>query len=164
MKSRQNSANIYSQVSDAPRKMAWAWRVVALVILTAILISLITYLTVSAHRGVFKKYDSWWGPRYLSTWEETRAIKGRLHLSSAQLVINITGDELTAHYGLAAPIGQGLMAQALASQRAETGNDMVDNILGDVSVGQFRYGLMGQIVPLRQSHLVHRCCESKASR
>ena len=63
--------------------------------------------------------------------------------ASLELVIAISGGELTAHYTLTASSGTALIEQALAAQNAETGNLMVDNLLGQVSVRQFHYGLTG---------------------
>jgi hypothetical protein len=77
----------------------------------------------------------------LSTW--TAAAGNGVSLLSKDLTISIDGDELTATYTVTAPAGSALGMAAETDDGSNAGNDLVDNILGDVTVAEFRYGFTG---------------------
>ncbi len=91
------------------------------------------------------EYNHLTSPR-LSQW--TAAVNSGLTLRSKDLAVSVSGYELTATYTVTAPAGSILGTRAEADDDRNAGNDLVDNVLGDVTVAEFRYGLTGhQYVP-----------------
>jgi hypothetical protein len=122
------------------------WRglraVAAVVLLGAVLIAAIDSLAWDAVPAVTHFEDSVLTPPGPSAWEAA-ASKG-LTLTSKSLQIAIRGDELTATYTVTAPAGSPLGTRAETDDDPNTGNDLVDNVLGHVTVAEFRYGFTGQ--------------------
>ena len=112
-------------------------------ILIGALISLMDLLTAAASSAVNKKAAGWFqGVRQVSSRENSAELSG-LRPTSLHLLITISGDKLTAQYRVTASSGNALIAQALAAESAETGNGMVNNVLGKVSIAEFRDGITG---------------------
>jgi len=82
------------------------------------------------------KVDYWWGVPHASGW-------GHLKLSSLDLTITQSGDSFTASYILKVPMDSTAAHEALSGGTSGTGNDLVNNVLGAVSVAEFRYGFGG---------------------
>ena len=135
------------------RQLQWARRLITLLALTGILICLMDVLAAAIRNSVYQKYGNWWGASQISPWQRSGGAGSLLWPASLRLLITISDDKLTAHYRFTASGDQGRAARALAlaGQRAETGDILVDNLLGLVVVGQFR-GLTGNNhygIPLR---------------
>ena len=131
---------------DAPaRKLAshlvraWAW---AALLLQAVCV-LIALDALAFNVGptvVGGEYNHLTSPR-MSQW--SAAVNSGLALRSKDLAISVGRDELTATYTVTAPAGSLLGTRAEADDDSDAGNDLVDNVLGDVTVAEFRYGFTG---------------------
>ena len=121
----------------------WFAHVAVLLILAASLAISVSWLVSAVGLGAHTSVDGWWGARQGSYWEQVGSAKNRPTLKSRDLVITIHGDELTAQYTLTAPAKTALSAETLTAGNGDTGNDLVNNVLGSISIAEFRYGLTG---------------------
>ena len=98
----------------------------------------------SNHVNTFNGH--WWGASEGSPWADA-AGQGITSLSRS-LAIRINGDELTAEYTVTALPSSMIVDTVESDTDGDAGNDLVDNVLGQVSVGEFHYGLTGhQLAP-----------------
>lgn len=124
--------------------MPWQGRLIAALILIGALISLTDLLAVAARSAVKEKDAGWlWGAQLISPSNNSAAALSGIRPTSLHLLIKITGDELTAQYRVTASSGNALIAQALAAENAETSDVIVSDLLGQVSVAEFRDGITG---------------------
>jgi len=84
----------------------------------------------------------WWGSPQESTW--VHVAKGRISFQERDLTLTVNGDELTAVYKVSVPSDSPVVSTAEADTDSESGDDLVDNVLGQVEVGEFHYGITGQ--------------------
>jgi hypothetical protein len=135
----QASADVPSRKLANRWKCAWTW-VALLLQATAVLIALNTLSFHVGPRVVGWENSQLTSPRP-SQW--TAALNSGIALQSKDLAIRVIGDELTATYTVTAPAGSLLGRRAEADGDSNAGNDLVDNVLGDVTVAEFRYGFTG---------------------
>ena len=128
---------------DSIRQLTWRGRLIIMLVIVGGLIFLMDTLTLAARHAVASGDSGWWGAREISSQEDPGTVVTSLRLASLRLFITINGDELAAHYRLTGPSGGTLIQQALAAQHAESGDLLVDDLLGQISVAQFHYGLRG---------------------
>ena len=70
------------------------------------------------------------------------------------LAISVSGDELTATYTATAAAGSALGKQAESDDSSNAGSDLVDNVLGDVTVAECHYGFTeGSASPITRARL-----------
>jgi hypothetical protein len=119
------------------------WRLVATVVLAAMAIVVVDWLTAQVFDGAYYSYAGWWGPRQDTPWGDAVAAKSGLLLESRDLRITINGDELSAQYTVTARSDSRLVAVAAADDDRGSGNDLVNNALGGVQVSEFQYGFTG---------------------
>lgn len=93
---------------------------------------------VRAHLG------GWWGSREESHWADAVSTKNGLRATSRDLVIRISGDRLTAQYTVTAPADSVFAKRvSAAGVGGNSGDDLVNNVLGAVQVAEYRYGFTG---------------------
>ncbi len=126
-------------VSDGTRRIRQGLAALALAVLA---IAGIDWIAAAARGPVNSFNGHWWGAAQKTPWSTagTHSIK----VLSRELAITIAGDELTAVYTLTAPAGSPIADVTESDSDSNAGNDIVDNLLGDVQVGEFRYGFTGQ--------------------
>ena len=83
----------------------------------------------------------WWGATQESPWLD--AANHRLAFLTRDLTITINGDQLTAKYEVTALADSPVAGTAESDTDTEAGDDLVDNVLGQVMVGEFHYGVTG---------------------
>jgi hypothetical protein len=134
----------FDKMGQVSRSMPWYCRLITALILIGALI-LLTDLLAVAVRGVVENSDqSWlWGLREESSSDQPAAAPGGVRLASVHLLVMISGDELTARYTATSSSGQALVADTQAAQSAGNSDAMVSDLLGQVSVAQFRDGITG---------------------
>ena len=120
----------------------WLGRVAWVLFLTALLAVSVDWLASAIGADSSAAVDSWWGARLGSPWDPGSA-EDQPKLSSIDLQMNITGDQFTAQYTLTAPSRTSLGGDVLSAGNGDTGNYLVNNVLGTVSIAEFRYGLTG---------------------
>jgi hypothetical protein len=120
----------------------WFGRIGAAVFLAALLAISVDWLASAVGADMSTAVDSWWGARQGSPWDSGSA-GNQPKPSSIDLLMKITGDQFTAQYTLKAPTKTSLAGEVLSAGKGDTGNYLVDNILGTVSIAEFRYGLTG---------------------
>ena len=124
------------------RRWEPVWKGSVALFLALVVISAIDALAFKAGPAVSQRgeTDSLVQPRP-SGW--AAAMQSGLTLQSKALAIRINGDNLTATYTVTAPAGSALEKRAETDEGSNAGNDLVDNVLGDVTVAEFRYGFTG---------------------
>ena len=122
---------------------SWVVSVAVVLLLTASLAISVDWLASAVGADSSMAVDSWWGARQGSPWSQAGSAKDQLKLKSIDLLITINGDELAAQYTLTASSKTALMATTLTAGKGNTGDDLVNNVLGSVSIAEFRYGLTG---------------------
>jgi hypothetical protein len=128
----------------------WYGRLAASLILAAVLMSLIDFLAVAAHRGVDNRDSEWlWGAREGPSGGKPGASLTGLRPNSVHLLITISGDHLTAQCTVTVPWGKAMQAQVEAAENAENNDALVNDFCGEVSVAQFRDGITGNHVEWR---------------
>jgi len=114
-----------------------------LLALALVSIAAIDWLAAGVSGDVNTHRDSWWGAHEESYWSNAVASAHGLPLTSRDLLITISGDSLTAQYTVTAAAGSVLATRASASEDGNSGDDLVNNVLGAVRVAEFRYGFTG---------------------
>ena len=121
---------------------AWYGRLIAALMLVGALICLIDVLAIATHGAVNDSARTWaWGQQEYSSSGRAAAAPSGLQLASVQLVINVSGDNLTARYTVTSSSGSVLAQQAQRAQQTGNSDALVDDLFGGVSVAQFRNGL-----------------------
>ena len=110
-------------------------------ILTVAVIGAVDWLGAAASSRVGIPNRHWWGLSQRSPWADAAA--HHMTFLSRGLTITVDGDELTAAYTVTAPAGSLAASAAESDTDSNAGNDLVDNALGDVQVGEFNYGFTG---------------------
>lgn len=112
-----------------------------LLILAAVVIGAVDWLGAAASSQVGIPNRHWWGLSQRSPWADAAA--RHMTFLSRGLTITVDGDELTAAYTVTAPAGSLAASAAESDTDSKAGNDLVDNALGDVQVGEFNYDFTG---------------------
>jgi hypothetical protein len=120
----------------------WLGRVVAVLCLIALLAISVDWLASAIGADMSSAVDHWWGAREGSPWDPGSA-GDRSKLSSVNLQMKIIGDWFTAQYTVMASAKTSLPKEVLSADDSDTGSYLVNNVLGAVSVAEFRYGLTG---------------------
>src|ERR1700743_3183309 len=121
---------------------SWYGRLITALILVGALICVMDVLAVAV-RGVANTHaQTWsWGQQEGSGDSQPAATPSGLQLASVQLLINVSGDDLTARYTVTSSSGQALAAQAEQAQRAGNSDALVSDLFGGISLAQFRAGI-----------------------
>jgi hypothetical protein len=114
-----------------------------LLVLALVSIVAIDWLAAGVSGDVLMHRVSWWGAHEESYWSDAVASAHGLRLTSRDLLIKISGDSLTAQYTVTAPAGSVLATRVSASEDGNSGDDLVNNVLGAVRVAEFQYGFTG---------------------
>ena len=134
--------NARRRLEGVARTMPWPWRLISALLLAAALIAVTDVLASAVSAVVVRSEGSWpWGQTEATSGTQSTVTPG-LQLASVRLVIAISGDELTATYTVASSSGQALAEQAQAAEAAGNGDRLVNELLGQVSVAQFRHGFI----------------------
>lgn len=125
-----------------PWSVPWYTRLISVLILVGALAYLTDVLAVTTHKSVGKKDAGW-------LWGATKAASGGPAASGFQptslhLLIKVSGDELTAEYQVIASPAAAVSGQMLAAEYAESGDEIVSDLLGQISIAQFRDGITGR--------------------
>ncbi len=120
----------------------WLGRVAGVLFLAGLLAVSVDWLASAIGADSSTAVDSWWGARQGSPWDPGLAAN-EPRLSSVDLQMKITGDQFTAQYTVTAPATNSLAGEVLSAGNGDTGNYLVNNVLGTVSIAEFRYGLTG---------------------
>jgi hypothetical protein len=134
-------AALPAPVSRPPGPGHYLRRALAAVTLAAAVIVVTDWLGSAANDQVTWLNKHWWGEAQESPW-----MNGATHgvsFLSRSLTITIKGDELTAEYKVTALASSLVTRIAESDGDTEAGDDLVDNLLGQVSVGEFHYGVTG---------------------
>ncbi len=120
---------------------SWYGRLIAALILVGALICVMDVLAVAVRGVVNNRAQAWsWGQQEGSGDGQPAATPSGLQLASVQLLINVSGDDLTARYTVTSSSGQALAAQAEQAQRAGNSDALVSDLFGGISLAQFRDG------------------------
>jgi hypothetical protein len=128
-----------ARVSSRPRH--YLRRGLVAVLLASTVIVVIDWLGSAANDQVAALNKHWWGAAQESPW--MTAGKHGITFLARRLTITINGDELTAMYEATAAADSPVTSTAESDTDAEAGDDLVDNVLGQVLVGEFHYGITG---------------------
>ena len=120
----------------------WLGRVAGVLFLAGLLAVSVDWLASAIGADRSTAVNSWWGARQGSPWDPGLAAN-EPKLSSVDLQMKITGDVFTAQYTVTAPAKTSLAGEVLSAGGGDTGNYLVNNVLGAVSISEFRYGLTG---------------------
>lgn len=121
-----------------------SWRIVLLLVLSAALVVVVDWMAWFANPWVAHHDGGWGGDRLgKSAWSDIVDGDDGLQLDSRDLLIELNGDQLTARYTVSAPSNTAFAAAAATDDSPNSGNDLVDNVLGEVQVAEFRYGFTG---------------------
>jgi hypothetical protein len=133
--------NAERRLVKVARDMPWHQRLIAALILAIALIALLDVLASAVSRAVENNDSSWpWGLREASSGSPPATAPPGLRLASVHLVIAVSGDDLTASYTVTSSSGPALATQAQAAESAGSGDQMVSDLLGRISVAQFKNG------------------------
>ena len=120
---------------------SWYGRLITALILVGALICVMDVLAVAVRGVVNNRAQTWsWGQQEGSGDGQPAATPSGLQLASVQLLINVSGDDLTARYTVTSSSGQALAAQAEQAQRAGNSDALVSDLFGGISLAQFRDG------------------------
>jgi len=120
----------------------WYSRLIAVLILVGALAYVTDVLAVATHKYVGKKDAGWlWGALKAPSGEPAQ---GGFQPTSLHLRIKVSGDELTAEYQVTASPTATMSGQMLAAEYAESGDGIVSDLLGQISIAQFRDGITGR--------------------
>ena len=133
------SKNTPARTSASRRERAWTW--IAVLVQAATVLIALDALASNIGPSVVDESYSHLASARASQW--MAAVNSGLTLQSKDLAIHVSGDKLTATYTVTAPAGSLLGARAEADDDSNAGNDLVHNVLGDVTVAEFRYGFTG---------------------
>ena len=133
--------NARRRLDRAARALPWHWRLVSALVLAAALIVVTDVLATAVSAVVENSDGSWpWGQTEGSSGTSSATVPPGLKLASVRLLIDVSGDELTARYTVTSSSGGALAAQAQAAESAGNSDQLVSQLLGQVSVAQFRNG------------------------
>ena len=118
-------------------------RGIVLLLLAACLIVVIDWLAQIVALSWSADDANWWGSAQASPWSNVASAGHGMRLTSRDLMMTVSGDNLTVRYTIKAPANSALATQDSADDSPDAGNDLVDNVLGPVQVAQFRYGFTG---------------------
>src|SRR5690348_5670740 len=107
----------------------------ALLILAAAVITATDMLAAKANSRVIRFDKNWWGSVEEYPW--AKAAAHGLTFQSRDLTIKIDGDQLNATYTLTAPANSVLARTAESDMDSGSGEELVDDVLGQVQVGEF---------------------------
>ena len=109
--------------------------------LASAVVVVIDWLGSAANSQVTTLNKHWYGAAQESPWMD--ATNHEITLITRELTITINGDELTAKYEVTTPAGSSVTSIAESDTDARAGDDLVNNVLGQVLVGEFHYGITG---------------------
>ena len=120
-------------------------RAALLLVLSATLIVVVDWIAAFAS-GWVTTHDGLWGGDRLgeSPWAYIVTNNDGIQLDSRDLLIQINGDQLTARYTVTAPSSSAFTKAATTDDSQNSGNDLVDAVLGKVQIAEFRYGFTGK--------------------
>ena len=119
-------------------------RVVATALLTVMAIATLDWLSVNLNSAVRAADTNWWGkPEKIPYWANAIPPNTRLHITARDLAITIANSRATATYTIMAPAKSTLIEQLTTMAVADSGNNLVNNVLGAVRLAEFRYGFTG---------------------
>jgi hypothetical protein len=133
--------------ASSPRPRSWARARgyvtfgIILVLLTAGVIAATDWLGYAAGTRVTDYNGRWWGVAEETPWQDATA--HAVAFLSRDLAITVDADQLTATYTVTVPASSPVAALVESDTNSEAGDDFVSNALGQVQVGEFRYGFTG---------------------
>jgi len=135
-------ANLVRQLPGGPDRgvRRWLGHIAAVLFLVALLAVSVDWLASAVGADRSTAVDSWWGARQGSPWDPGSAAGVQPKPSSIDLQLGISGDQFTAQYTIKASAASPLAGEVLSAGNGDTGNYLVSNVLGTVTVAEFRYG------------------------
>jgi hypothetical protein len=109
-------------------------RGIVLLLLAACLIVVIDWLAQIVALSWSADHANWWGSAQASPWANVASARHGTRLASRDLMMTVSGDNLTVRYTIKAPANSALATQESADDSPDAGNDLVDNVLGPVQV------------------------------
>ncbi|HEX3514879.1 MAG TPA: hypothetical protein VHT26_12850 [Trebonia sp.] len=135
----KGSAYVPARGPSRPRQYMTRW-LVALFLASAVIIQT-DLLGSVANDEVTALNKHWWGAAQESPW--LNAADHGITFLTRNLTITINGDQLTAKYEATALADSLVASTAESDTDTEAGDDLVDNVLGQMLVGEFHYGITG---------------------
>jgi hypothetical protein len=119
-------------------------RAIAMALLTVMAIVALDWLSANLNSAVQAADTNWWGKQEnIPYWENAIPPNARLHITARDLAITIANSRATATYTIMAPAKSKFIEQLTTMAVADSGNDLVNNVLGAVRLAEFRYGFTG---------------------
>jgi hypothetical protein len=102
------------------------------------------WLSANLSSAVQAADTNWWGKQEkIPYWANAISPNASLHITSRDLAITIANGRATATYTVMAPAKSAFIEQLTTTAAADSGNDLVNNVLGAVRLAEFRYGFTG---------------------
>jgi hypothetical protein len=119
-------------------------RAMAMALLTVMAVVALDCLSANLNSAVHAADANWWGKQEkIPYWANAIPRKTRLHITARNLAITIVNGRATAAYTILAPAKSTFIKRLTTMAIAGSGNDLVDNVLGEVRLAEFRYGFTG---------------------
>ena len=123
--------------------LPWYWQLIAALLLVAAVICLVDVLAIAVRSAVESRDQSWpWGSREQSSGQPA-ATPTTFRMASVHLVVSVNGDQLVARYTVKSSSQEALTSQVLSAESAGSSTTMVNDLLGQISIAQFRDGITG---------------------
>jgi len=123
--------------------LPWYWQLIAALLLVAAVICLVDVLAIAVRGAVESRDQSWpWGSREQSSGQPA-ATPTTFRMASVHLVVSVNGDQLVARYTVKSSSQEALTSQVLSTESAGSSTTMVNDLLGQISIAQFRDGITG---------------------
>ena len=134
----------FDKTHQEGRPLRWYVRLTAALILVGGVICLVDVLAITVRSGVEGKDQGWpWGLREESSGGQFATMPSVFRMASVHLLITISGDQLIARYTVKSSSGEALAAPVLSAESAGNSTAIVNNLLGQISIAQFRDGITG---------------------